>query len=139
MSSSAIESPVGADDPPSKVRAILLFGHGAKNPEWAAPFVAIRDAILKRDSSTLVESGFLELMRPSFAEAVDLLVTRGATQIVVVPIFMAAGVHIRKDLPQLAAQAMDRHPNLEITLAPPVGESPEVIATMANYAQSVWR
>ena len=75
-------------------------------------------------------------MRPSFAEAVDILVARGATEIVVVPIFMAAGVHIRKDLPLLAAQAMDRHSNLEITLAPPVGEAPEVITVMANYAQN---
>ena len=139
MNSSADKSPVGADDTPLTVRAILLFGHGAKNPEWAAPFIAIRDAILQRDSSTLVESGFLELMRPSFTEAVDSLVARGATEIVVVPIFMAAGVHIRKDLPQLAAQAMDRHSNLEITLAPPVGEAPEVIAVMANYALNAWR
>jgi len=115
-------------------RAILLFGHGAKNPDWAAPFVAIRAEILARDSAALVESGFLELMRPTFDEAVDTLVARGAASIVVVPIFMAAGSHINKDLPLLAAQAMDRHSQLEITLAPPVGQAPAVLAAMADYA-----
>ena len=118
------------------MKGILLFGHGAKNPEWAAPFVAIRAAILAHDSSVLVEFGFLELMRPTFDEGVDLLVARGATSIVVVPIFMAAGTHINKDLPQLAAQAMDRHSTLAITLAAPVGAAPAVLAAMADYALS---
>ncbi|MCE9568787.1 MAG: CbiX/SirB N-terminal domain-containing protein, partial [Rhodocyclales bacterium] len=69
------------------MRGILLFGHGARNPEWARPFHRIRDAILAREPATLVEPGFLELSRPSFDESVDCLVRQGATEIVVVPIF----------------------------------------------------
>lgn len=116
------------------MKGILLFGHGARNPEWAQPFHRIRDAILAREPGALVEPGFLELMRPTFDEGVDCLVHQGATQIVVVPIFMAAGSHIKKDLPQLAASAMDRHAGLLIELAAPVGEVDAVLATMADYA-----
>ncbi|MBK7766771.1 MAG: CbiX/SirB N-terminal domain-containing protein [Sulfuritalea sp.] len=116
------------------MKGILLFGHGARNPEWAQPFHRIRDAILVREPESLVEPGFLELMRPTFDEGVDCLVRQGATEIVVVPIFMAAGSHIRKDLPQLAASAMDRHAGLVIELAAPVGEAATVLAAMADYA-----
>lgn len=116
------------------MKAILLYGHGARNPEWAEPFHRIRDAIKSRDPQALVEPGFLELMRPSFDEGVDCLVRQGATEIVVVPIFMAAGSHVKKDLPQLAANAMDRHPGLVIALAAPVGEVESVLAAMADYA-----
>ena len=116
------------------MKGILLFGHGARNPEWAQPFHRIRDAILARDPATLVEPGFLELMRPTFDEGVDCLVRQGAAQIVVVPIFMAAGSHIKKDLPQMAADAMGRHAGLVITLAAPVGEAEPVLAAMAEYA-----
>ena len=118
------------------MKGILLFGHGARNPEWAQPFHRIRDAILGRDPEALVEPGFLELMRPSFDEAVDCLVRQGAGEIVVVPIFMAAGSHIKKDLPQMAANAMDRHAGLEITLAAPVGEAGPVLAALADYAMN---
>jgi sirohydrochlorin cobaltochelatase len=52
----------------------------------------------------------------------------------VVPIFMAAGSHVKKDLPRLAADAMDRHMGLEIELAAPVGEVESVLAAMADYA-----
>lgn len=116
------------------MKGILLFGHGARNPEWAQPFHLIRDAILARDPQALVETGFLELLRPGFDEAVDCLARQGATEIVVVPIFMAAGSHVKKDLPRMAADAMDRHAGLEISLAPPVGEAPPVLAAMADYA-----
>jgi len=118
------------------VKGILLYGHGARNPEWARPFHQIRDAIKARDPRALVEPGFLELMQPSFEEGVACLVAQGATRIVVVPIFMAAGSHVKKDLPQLAASAMDRHEGLRITLADPVGEVASVLAAMADYAMS---
>lgn len=119
------------------MKGILLFGHGARNPEWAQPFHCIRDAILARQPDALVEPGFLELMRPTFDEGVDCLVNQGATEIVVVPIFMAAGSHVKKDLPQMAANAMDRHAGLVIALAAPVGEAEPVLAAMADYAMHV--
>jgi sirohydrochlorin cobaltochelatase len=116
------------------MKGILLFGHGARNPEWAQPFHRIRDAIKARDPRALVEPGFLELMRPTFDEGVACLVEQGATSIIVVPIFMAAGSHVKKDLPRLAGDAMDRHEGLLIELAAPVGEADSVLAAMAEYA-----
>jgi sirohydrochlorin cobaltochelatase len=118
------------------MKAILLYGHGARNPEWARPFELIRAAIKARDPKALVEPGFLELMRPTFDEGVACLVEQGATQIMVVPIFMAAGSHVKKDLPRLAADAMDRHAGLLIELAAPVGEADSVLAAMAEYAMA---
>ncbi|MCK9285049.1 MAG: CbiX/SirB N-terminal domain-containing protein [Rhodocyclaceae bacterium] len=113
---------------------IILFGHGARNPEWAEPFQRIRAAILRSAPQTPVELGFLELMQPSLDEAIDRLVQGGVGRISIVPIFMAAGSHVKKDLPQRAANAMDRHPGLTIDIAAPVGEATSVIDAMAAYA-----
>lgn len=119
------------------MKGILLFGHGARNPAWALPFERIRQIILATDATTLVEPGFLELMRPTFAESIDNLVSQGATEIVVVPIFVAGGGHVNKDLPPLAGEAMTRHTGLIVRLAPPVGEAAPVLAAMADYALHV--
>jgi len=115
-------------------KAVILFGHGARNPEWAEPFHRIRAAMLAKEPAVPVALGFLELMQPSLEEAIDQLVKDGADELVIVPIFMAAGSHVKKDLPQRAADAMDRHAGLTITLAPPVGEAVPVIDAMATYA-----
>ena len=116
------------------MKATILFAHGARNPDWAEPFHRIRASILRRAPRTSVELGFLELMRPTLDEAIDTLVAQGVQRISIVPIFMAAGSHVRKDLPQMAANAMDRHASLEIAVAAPVGESPAVLGAMAEYA-----
>ncbi len=115
-------------------RGIVLFGHGARNPEWAEPFHRIRAAMLARDPAALVELGFLEAMQPTLDQAIDALVARGATCISIVPIFIATGAHIAKDLPLLAAAAMDRHPHVEITITAPVGQAVAIIDAMADYA-----
>jgi sirohydrochlorin cobaltochelatase len=49
-------------------------------------------------------------------------------------IFMAAGSHVKKDLPRLAADAIGRYEGLLIELAAPVGEAESVLAAMADYA-----
>jgi sirohydrochlorin cobaltochelatase len=118
----------------SAKKGIVLFGHGARDAAWAQPFWRIRELIAGRHPSVPVEAGFLELMRPTFDEAVATLAQSGVREIVVVPIFMAAGSHVKKDLPQLAAAAMERHPDVRITLAAPVGEAEPVLAAMADYA-----
>jgi sirohydrochlorin cobaltochelatase len=116
------------------MKGIILFGHGSRTAEYVRPFERIRDAMAAQQPDAVVELGFLELTRPSLDESIECLVSRGATEISVVPIFIGPGRHVLKDLPQLAANAMDRHPNLGISLASPVGEAQEVIDAMAKFA-----
>jgi sirohydrochlorin cobaltochelatase len=116
------------------MKGIILFGHGSRTAEYIRPFERIRDAMAAQRPDAVVELGFLELTRPSLDESIECLVSRGVTGISVVPIFIGPGRHVLKDLPQLAANAMDRHPGLEISLASPVGEAQEVIDAMANFA-----
>jgi sirohydrochlorin cobaltochelatase len=118
------------------VKGIILFGHGSRSAEYVRPFERIRDAMALRQPAALVELGFLELTRPGLEESIECLAKRGVTQISVVPIFFGPGRHVLKDLPQLAANAMDRCPGLAITLAQPVGEIQEVIDAMADFALS---
>lgn len=118
------------------MKGIILFGHGSRTAEYIKPFERIRAAMAAQRADAVVELGFLELTQPSLDESIECLVKRGATEISVVPIFIGPGKHVLKDLPQLAGNAMDRHPGLAITLASPVGEAQEVIDAMAKFALS---
>lgn len=116
------------------MKGIILFGHGSRTAEYVKPFERIREAMMAQQADAVVELGFLELTRPSLDESIEGLVRRGVMEISVVPIFIGPGRHVLKDLPHLAANAMDRHPGLEISLAPPMGEAQEVIDAMAKFA-----
>jgi len=112
----------------------VLFGHGARDPEWARSMQRTREHLRALAPELQVELAFLELMSPTLADVVDSLVARGVRHIAVVPMFIAQGGHLKSDVPKLVAAARERHPECDIVQALAVGEADSVIAAMAAYA-----
>lgn len=121
---------------PRSDSAIVLFGHGARDPEWAGPMRRIRDTLLARRDAPRVELAFLEFMSPTLPEAIAALAQTGARKVAVVPVFLAQGGHLKRDLPVLLDEARVAHPGCEITLATAAGEAEPVVRAMADYAAS---
>jgi len=115
-------------------RGLLLFAHGARDPRWAEPFEAVVQRIRDRAPQVHVELAFLEFMAPSLAESGDTLATAGCSQVDVVPLFLGAGGHVRKDLPDLLNTLAERHPGVVWQLRPAIGEMDSVIDAMAQAA-----
>jgi sirohydrochlorin cobaltochelatase len=113
---------------------LILFAHGARDPRWAAPFEAVAERVRKARPGVAVRLAYLELMQPSLPQAGAELVAAGCTRLQVMPLFLGAGGHVRKDLPLLAANLQRAHPGLQVTLHPPVGELGPVADAMAAAA-----
>lgn len=118
---------------------IILFGHGARDPEWAAPMRRVQAQIQAAAPELLVELGFLEFMSPDLDGAVAALAAAGATRVLVLPMFLAQGGHLKRDLPLQVAEARERHPGLELILEPAIGEAESVVAAMAGHALALGR
>lgn len=116
------------------MKGLILFGHGARNPEYIQPFKRIQALVAARQPDVPVEIGFLELTQPPLEAGIESLTRLGVTQIKVVPIFFAPGRHVLKDLPERLGNAMDRFPGVEFEVAPCVGEVDSVIEAMACHA-----
>ena len=114
-------------------QAIILFAHGARDPEWSKPFERLREAVSARIPNTKVAIAYLEFMHPTLPEAISDLTAEGATTIDIVPAFMAQGGHLKRDLPVLVEAARTRHPGTTLTLRPALGEAPGVIDAMAEH------
>lgn len=110
----------------------ILFAHGARDPAWAKPFQALRDALLAARPEARVELAFLELMEPGLPELVATLADEGVDEIVVVPVFLGRGGHLRRDFPVLMEAARARAPKVTVRETPAVGELPAVIAAMSG-------
>lgn len=113
---------------------LILFAHGARDPAWAAPFEAVAARVRAARPDAEVRLAFLELMTPSLPEAGAALAAAGCTQVAVLPLFLGAGGHVRKDLPRLVDALRAAHPSLTFELHGAVGENPAVIAAMAEAA-----
>ncbi|HEX7605829.1 MAG TPA: CbiX/SirB N-terminal domain-containing protein, partial [Usitatibacter sp.] len=67
------------------MRGIVLFAHGARDPEWARPFEEIRDRVRASRPEYPIELAYLELMSPTLEDAVASLVSQGTPAITIFP------------------------------------------------------
>jgi sirohydrochlorin cobaltochelatase len=116
------------------MKAVLLFGHGSKDPAWRRPMDDVAQRIRQQAPGVPVACAFLELQAPDFQQAVDELVASGARVVQVLPMFLGVGKHAREDLPRLVVDARQRHPELSLAVLPSVGEHPEVLDHLARIA-----
>lgn len=114
-------------------QAIILFAHGARDQEWAAPFGVIQRQLQAARPDVQVELAFQDFMTPTLDAAVARAVARGAKRAVLVPLFMAQGGHLKQDLPLLAGNIRERHPQLELHLLPAIGDAPEVLQAITDW------
>jgi len=115
-------------------RGLLLFAHGARDPRWAEPFEAVAAAARRHEPSWTVQLAFLEFMTPTLIDAGHALAGGGCTRVDVVPLFLGAGGHVRKDLPLLLDELRAAHPGLRWQLQRAIGEQAGVVDAMAHAA-----
>jgi len=113
---------------------VLLFAHGARDASWARPFEAVAASMRAARPERPLALAFLELMTPDLATAGAKLVADGCEAITVVPLFLGAGGHVKRDLPRLLADLQQAHPATRFRLAPAIGEIDGVIAAIAAAA-----
>ena len=112
---------------------LILFAHGARDPEWALPFRDIAARVAAARPELSVKLAFLEFQTPALADAVSELVAGGHGAIHVAPLFMAQGGHLKRDVPELLEQMRGRHPGLDIELLPAIGDVPGLRAAIAGW------
>jgi sirohydrochlorin cobaltochelatase len=114
---------------------IILFAHGSRDPQWRFPFEAILQSIRAQHTGP-TELAFLECMDPSLPKAIDAMAQTGVKHINVIPVFLAVGSHVRKDLPTLLDESRAAHPALSITASAAIGEQIDIQQAIARFALS---
>ena len=115
------------------MHGIVLFAHGARDPEWARPFEAIRDRIRAARPECPIRLAYLEVMSPALEQAIDELIAEGASAITVFPLFMAQGGHLKHDLPRILGAIRETRPHIPIALETAIGDSPELLDAIAAW------
>lgn len=114
--------------------ALVVFAHGARDPQWADPMRRVCLAVRQRAPDMRVEVAFLEFMKPALRECAESLLAEGFDHIVVLPMFIARGGHLRRDVPLLLEELRQRNPHASFDLAGAIGEVEAVVQAMARHA-----
>ena len=113
--------------------ALILFAHGARDPEWRLPFDKIQRKIAVRRPDLAVELAFLEIMQPTLPDAVARLSGAGCAHIIVAPMFMAQGGHLKRDLRQMLNGLREHYPAITLEALPAVGDVEPILNAITDW------
>jgi sirohydrochlorin cobaltochelatase len=120
-----------------KKTALILFAHGARDPEWASPMRRVCASVRAQAPDLRVELAFLEFMTPELRECAESLLAEGFGRIVVLPMFIAQGGHLKRDVPLLLDELRALHPQAQFELGCAVGEAESIVQAMAAHVLSL--
>lgn len=115
----------------------LVIAHGSRAETTTADHLEVcADLADHAPADVAVRPAFLELNEPSIPDAIDAAVAAGSTRLVLLPYFLHAGNHTRRDLPAFMEEARERHPGVDLTMARHLGPDPRLVAILADRAAS---
>lgn len=111
--------------------SLILLAHGSSDATWCGVFERLHEALSSR-LQTPLRLAYMELSEPSLESSVAELVAQGTSRAEILPLFFAAGRHLRLDVPAQVEALRAAYPGFELTLLPPVGEHPAFAEALAH-------
>ena len=120
------------------MQALVLIAHGSRRQasNQEVKELAVRLQHSASDRYSLIKAGFLELASPSIPEAIESCIASGASSVVVVPYFLAAGRHVAEDIPGIVKPLAQQHPQVAIRIAEHIGLSDSMTGVILDAADN---
>ena len=132
-------APNGSHDVPPERIGLVVVDHGSRRSESNDMLLEMVEMVRGAVPYPIVEPAHMELAEPSIATAFDRCVDRGAELIVISPYFLLPGRHWHQDIPELAAEAAQRHRGVAFLVTAPLGLHPlmaEVVGSRVAHCLS---
>lgn len=119
-------------------KALIIVAHGSRkvssNEEVRALGEKVKSLLGKH--YTYVMSAFLEFATFSLEESILSCVGKGASEIVILPYFLASGHHVTRDIPEVVQKIQALHPKVKITLKEHIGSASGMVVLLNDMAVS---
>jgi sirohydrochlorin cobaltochelatase len=112
--------------------AVLLCGHGSRDPEAIEEFELAAAALRPRLAGFDFATGYLEFARPTIRDGLVSLAARGARRILAIPGMLFAASHVKNDLPWEMNSFIAENRDTDICLGRDLGIDPKLLQAAAD-------
>ena len=116
-------------------KALFILGHGSQADEANEIFSDIVEMVMNITDFEEVGMGSLQIFKPSFQEGIEELINNGAEQIVIVPMFIYKGNHVKYDIPEELSKLKESYPHVEFIMAKHIGADARLAAIIEERAK----
>ena len=125
--------------------ALVIAAHGTRDPAGQLVAHALTARVAALLPNVDVSVGFIELTQPSVPEALTAALSRCPAddrRVVVVPLMLGTGTHVRRDIPDFIEEVVEQFPQSRIDYAAHLGPDPALFRAVnrrINDAMGDWR
>ena len=103
------------------MNGVLVIAHGSRATETEGTLDAVVSMVQERLPDTLIECAFMGFSDRTIEKGIATLADRGVTEIKIIPYFLFMGIHMKEDIPEMAALNAANYPDIGITMGEPLG------------------
>lgn len=116
---------------------ILYVVHGSRIPAQNAAMYQLLEKLREQITRvTWQEMAFLEGEERTIERQASQLIEAGCEELIVLPVMLFAGVHIRRDIPQQLAAVQTRFPEVAVRIEQPLGTTQAVYELLRNRLET---
>jgi len=108
----------------ARTKAVLLIAHGSRRAAANLDLVKLAEMLRERNLFPVIEISYLELAEPTIPEGAARCVASGANEVLMLPYFLSAGVHVQNDLEQYRTEFSTAYPETRFRLCSHLGLHP---------------
>ena len=115
----------------------IVLGHGSKVEETREILKGIAATLRSRLQSEFVRYAALQFNEPDLPEVIESLADEGVTELIIMPLFMVDGNHIRQDIPEIIRDEEAKYPALKIKVAEHIGPDVRIADILIERANEL--
>ncbi|MDI6716332.1 MAG: precorrin-8X methylmutase [Actinomycetota bacterium] len=114
----------------------IVLGHGSKVKETVDILKNITMSLAERLGLKNISYATLQFNKPSLPEAIEAFTRNNVTNIVILPLFLVNGNHMREDIPGIIKDELVKYPSVNIRLLDHIGDDSRITDILADKIMS---
>ncbi|MCL6610671.1 MAG: CbiX/SirB N-terminal domain-containing protein [Peptococcaceae bacterium] len=100
---------------------IILLSHGSRLPDAQATLADLVEKVKSGGKFDYVAGASLQFNQPDLPSAVAEAVSAGMDRVIVVPLFLYMGMHMKKDIPEIINEERKKYPHVRMDMTGNIG------------------
>lgn len=116
---------------------VIILSHGSRSPEAQITLQKIKDLVVSMSNYDAVEGASLQFNQPDLPAVLAEMAGRGMNRVIVMPLFLYMGMHMKRDIPEILADQRNLYPDMQIDMTANIGVDIKLAEIVLNRIKEV--
>jgi len=116
---------------------VILLSHGSRLPDAQDTLALLVEKVRAGGVFDRVGGAALQFNRPDLPEALAEAVAAGMERVIVAPLFLYMGMHMKKDIPEILDEERKKYPGVRLDMTTNIGADGKLVEILLDRIREV--